>query len=61
MTWTPLILPFLVGALLLLVPGLLIMAFSGLPARLWGLSPALSVGAIAGSGIVWGVFGWAWG
>ncbi|MFS0793218.1 DUF6541 family protein [Microbacterium sp. 1P10AE] len=61
MTWTPLILPFLVGALVLLVPGVVIMAFSGLPARWWGLSPALSVGTIAGSGIVWGVFGWAWG
>ncbi|MDF2916399.1 MAG: hypothetical protein K0S70_616 [Microbacterium sp.] len=61
MTWVPLILPFVVGTLIIFIPGMVILAFSGAPAKLWGLSPALGVGVIAGSGIVWGVFGWNWG
>lgn len=60
MSWLPLIVPFLASVLTLFVPGLLIAVLGGLPVRLWGLAPALSVGVIAGSAVVCGAIGIDW-
>ena len=60
--WLPLIPPVLTVSALLFVPGLLITAVAGLPLRTAvALAPAVSIGVIAGAGVVAPLVSVPWG
>lgn len=61
MSWIPALIPTIVALALLFIPGLVVLSFAGFHTRLVGTAPAISVGIIGGSAVVWGGIGAPWG